>query len=538
MHSFLKPLMFFKNLIVTNVVSLIILVTKNRVKYSIPENSNKNNILFNTQYHTYHSWVDYTLAAALKYRGHKVKILICDGAPYCEQETKLAKRPNCKSCYKNTHDKVKLFGIDTIKLSKLVSKEERKGYFNLSKKISVDNLIDYKFMGVDVGKIAYRNFIHYFKGSFKIDVKKESIFRNCFESALLVCGATNNYLSKNKIDKIITTNGKFIQSGIAIDLAKFRAINFYTWDFFTQNSAFIFAKNNIAHDQEINDVWDNIKNKPLDVKQLNEVETFYNLQSKSLTTPFRYYDESVIRDSNEIKLKLDLRKNSKVITLFTNVEWDSTAMGQDHAFLDMFHWVKSMVELAISNQDIDLIIRAHPGETKVPKQLQSQAKICDRLIDEFQTIPENVKLVKPDDNISSYILADISDVVMVYTSTLGLEFALMGIRSWVIAKSYYANKGFTLDITSHAQLIDMIKNQRAPKKLTMSEIKLAKRFAYAIKFRRLFNYPVFNKKGKLQLFNYKILLPDNKRDNVIGNICNFIEDEVTCLDLGPSAVRV
>ena len=315
-------------------------------------------------------------------------------------------------------------------------------------------------------------------------------------------------------------------------------INFYTWDVFTQNGATIFAKNNVAHDQEINDVWNDIKDTPLNSKQSNDVDVFYDLQSKSLSTPFRYYDDSVIDDAKEIKSTLGLRQKSKIITLFTNVEWDSTAMGQDLAYTDMFHWVKSMVELAIHDQDIDLIVRAHPGEVKVPRHLQTQSCICDRVMDEFRTIPNNVKLIKPEDNISSYTLSGISDIVMVYTSTLGLEFALMGIRPWVAATPYYSNKGFTLDITSHEKLVNLLRDLNISSKLTLSEVELAKRFAHAIKFRRLFRYPVFNEKGRFQLFDYEILMPNNENSNAIGNVCSFIEDDTGCLDLGPPAISV
>jgi len=539
MHPLLKPLRFIKHFIVDNAISLTILVSKSRLKYSIPETPNGSNILFNTQYHWYHSWVDYTLAAALQYRGHKVKMLICDGAPYCEQETLTVERPSCSSCYKNTKSKAELFGIDTIKLSQLISREERQEYFDLSTQLSVENLSAYQYLGVGVGTIAVRNFTHYYKGFFKVDACKESIFRKCMESALLVCGATNNYLSKNKINKIITPNGKFIQSGIAVELAKLNNINFYTWDVFAQNGAAIFSKNNVSHDQEIDDIWDDIKYTPLSIKQRNEVDVFYDLQSKSLSTPYKYYDDRVIEDVVEIKSMLSLRKKSRVITLFPNVEWDSTAMGQDLPYSDMFHWVKSMVDLAILNQDIDLVIRAHPGELKVPIHLQTQSLICDRVLDEFHNLPVNVKLITPEADISSYALSSISNIVMVYTSTLGLEFALMGIRPWLAARPYYSDKGFTFDVTSHEQLVKMVEDLKIDNKLNEKEVELAKRFAYVIKFRRLFNYPVFDDKGKFRLFSNNILVSGNSEGSmVIQNVCDFIEDKRNYLDLGPSAVKV
>jgi hypothetical protein len=539
MYFILKILRPVKHFIVNKIISLVIFISKNRLKYDDDIKQNGSSILFNTQYHWYHSWVDYTLAAALEYRGYKVKMLLCDGMPYCEQETLTVARPACSSCYKNTKSKAQLFGLDTIKLSQLISESEKDKYSNLSTKLSVETLMRYQYLKVNIGIIAFRNFTHYYKGFFKIERDKDLIFRKCIESALLLCKATNNYLSKNKVDKIITPNGKFIQSGIAVELAKLNHINFYSWDVFAQNGAAIFSKNNVSHDQKIDDIWDDIKHTPLNDKQSNEVDIFYDLQSKSLSTPYRYYDDKVIEDTEEIKSKLFLRKRSKVITLFTNVEWDSTAMGQDLAYTDMFHWVKSMIELTIQNQDIDLIIRAHPGEMKVPKDLQTRSCVCDRVLNEFHTLPTNVKLIQPENNVSSYALSSISNIVMVYTSTLGLEFALMGIKPWLAATPYYSGKGFTIDITSHEQLVKMVEDLKMHDKLNEKEVEFAKRLAYVIKFRRLFHYPVFNKKGKFQLFDYNIVGPGNGKDGaVIQNVCDFIEDKRSCLDLGPAAVNV
>ncbi|MCK5092663.1 MAG: hypothetical protein KAR30_09065, partial [Gammaproteobacteria bacterium] len=59
-------------------------------------------ILFNTQYHWYYSWLDYTLAASLELRGSNVCMLGCDGLPYCEQELFTDNRPSCKDCYRIT----------------------------------------------------------------------------------------------------------------------------------------------------------------------------------------------------------------------------------------------------------------------------------------------------------------------------------------------------------------------------------------------------------------------------------------------------
>jgi len=513
-----------------NIISLVIKFGRKKAERNFNIQTKNQSVLFNTQYHWYHSWVDYSMAAALKYRGFNVKMIICDGLPYCEQETVSVKRPSCSSCYKGTKKKVDLFGLSSVKISELITKEKIIEIGELSKKNNIDNLKIYKKLKVNIGEMALRNLTHFYKGVVEIFGDREVVFRKCIESALIICEANNNLFKSNRFDKVIGPNGKFIQSGIALELSELYKIDYYTWDVFNQGGA-IFSKNDIAHDQKIDSVWPSIKIDSINKLQINKVNEFYGLQSKSLNTPFKYYDKNVVNDFSKISAELSLNKNSRLITLFTNVEWDSTAMGQNLAYFDMFDWVSSIIDFVIDKKNIDLIIRAHPGESKVPKHLKTNSKICDRILVKYENLPAHIKLIGPKSNLSSYALSKLSDIAMVYTSTLGLEFALMGIKPWVAATPYYSGKGFTLDIKSHEHFKDLFLDSKLVNKVSKKELENARILAYAVRFRRVFNYPIFDHNGKFKLFDYQILL-NSDADNTIQNICDFIEDKRNYLDLG------
>lgn len=522
------------DLLVWHIVSMILALGRRKLEKKhtfLPKNKA---ILFNTQYHWYHSWIDYTMAAALKYRGYEIKMMICDGLPYCEQETFTIKRPSCEDCYRTTKKRADLFGVNSIAISDLISNEKIIEIGKLVDSKTIDELKDYKYLGVDVGLMALRNFTHFYRGVAEIVKERENVFRKCIESALIICESTNDLIKNISFDKVISPNGKFIQSGIALELSKNSQIDFFTWDMFNQNGAAIFSKNDIAHDQKIDDIWPEIQNKGITPTQVNKVNHYYGLQSKSLNTPFKYYDDKVVDDLAEIRTILSLDSQSKLITLFTNVEWDSTAMGQNHAYFDMFDWVTSIIDFVLDAEGIDLVIRAHPGESKVPRHLKTESQICERVLRKYKKLPTNIKLVKPESNLSSYALSKLSDVSMVYTSTLGLEFALMGIRPWVAATPYYSGKGFTIDIKSHDQFIDFFLGSSTSSKLNDKEIESARILAYTIKFCRFFQYPVFDDNGRFQLFDYSILF-NNSSNETINNICNFIEGDRDYLNLGPSA---
>lgn len=531
--SFLRPVKrVFDEDILDRMISLSI--NKKRVaaekEFHSPEDKQEV-ILFNAQYHWYYSWVDYTIAAALKYRGYKPVVFICDGLPYCEYETSSITRPDCARCYRLTKRHVDVFGLQNYKLSEMLNESVVDESKNIAYGTPVALLGELEHEDVNIGEIAHRNYIHYLKGVHDITPETEGIFRKCIHSALLINNATIALTKKIEPSRVITPNGKFIQSGISIEVAKNFKLPYYTWDVFTQHTATTFAKNEVAHNQKVDDVWDDIKSEDLTEKQKNELKEFFNLQSRSENTPYQYYGADVIEDANVIKKELGLRTDSRIISLFPNVEWDSTAMGLNGPYKSMHDWVFSMIGFAKANPDFDLIVRAHPGELKVPYNLRTSTPICDVIRAKAIPLPSNIHLIDATDDISSYTLAAMSEVVMVYTSTLGIEFALDGIRAWVAAKSYYAGKGFTLDIINQQHVETLLKEGSVDKFLNDDELELAKKLAYAVKFKRAFSYPLFDPVGKFFLNDYERLFPGN--DVVIDNICDFIEDKRSYMDLGP-----
>lgn len=490
-------------------------------------------ILFNTQYHWYYSWVDYTVAASLKYRGYSPVMFLCDGLPYCEYETISVKRPNCARCYTLTKRHVDAFGLGSFKLSELLDVYTREESKRVAYEEPIESLVNLQYQGINIGEIAHRNYIHYYKGVYDIagDNGRESVFRKCIYSAMLISFATMAIVEKIRPTKIVTPNGKFIQSGISIEVARKYELPYYTWDVFTQQTAATFAVNEVSHNQKIDDVWGEIKKQELTEIQKGELSKFFNLQSKSENTPYRYYDADVIDEAKDVLDILSLHSASRVISLFPNVEWDSTAMGLNGPYKSMHDWIFSMIDFAINNTEFDLVVRAHPGELKVPYNLRTNTPICDVVRKKFCILPSNIHLVDPTDDISSYTLAAISEVVMVYTSTLGIEFALNGIRPWVAANSYYAKKGFTQDVDSQSQVELLLKTAAISKYLSEDEVELARKLAYAVKFRRSFSYPLFDPDGKFSLHEYSTLFPGN--NSVIDNICAFIENKRNYLDMGP-----
>lgn len=114
----------------------------------------------------------------------------------------------------------------------------------------------------------------------------------------------------------------------------------------------------------------------------------------------------------------------QVVTVFTNVIFDTSQIHANTVFDDMFAWLDVVLGLVEGHPDTLFVIRAHPDEMRPGKEsresVEARLKACGfsgRL---------NLLFIPPQDYLSSYELIQRSKFVMVYNSTIGLEATLLG----------------------------------------------------------------------------------------------------------------
>jgi hypothetical protein len=123
-----------------------------------------------------------------------------------------------------------------------------------------------------------------------------------------------------------------------------------------------------------------------------------------------------------------------------------------------------------------LVIRAHPAESRWGTAQPVETELTARL----SALPDNVILVRPDETLSSYGLLAITDLVLCYTTTVGLEAAVRGIPVAVAGRPHYRSRGFTIDLDSPHDLEGAIAE---PQAMSDEQIELARRYAFAFFFR-------------------------------------------------------
>jgi hypothetical protein len=146
----------------------------------------------------------------------------------------------------------------------------------------------------------------------------------------------------------------------------------------------------------------------------------------------------------------DVRSARVLIPL--NVEWDTAALGRHVAFDDTVDWLTTTVRTVLdaTAESDDVIVRQHPSERR-PGQ-RSRLDLEGILGAHFGD-DSRYSFVSATDPISSYDLLRSAEVVLPFTSNIGIEAAALGKTVLVAGSSFYAALGFTWSARSRDEYL-------------------------------------------------------------------------------------
>ena len=118
---------------------------------------------------------------------------------------------------------------------------------------------------------------------------------------------------------------------------------------------------------------------------------------------FYYFKKPSFKIEDQLnKIGVDLKK--PIIGILTNIIWDAQIIYKNNIFDNMVDWLISSIKHLSKRQDIQVVVRCHPGE--VNSDRVSKQKVKETIYENFKKIPENLKIIDSDNNISTYTFAD------------------------------------------------------------------------------------------------------------------------------------
>ena len=135
-----------------------------------------------------------------------------------------------------------------------------------------------------------------------------------------------------------------------------------TYEIAPRADALVLSQDRAAPDFDVEQLWEQVRERPLGERQRADVMRLMSDRARGVGAHESYYDRPE-RDHDELRRRLGLSGRERVVSLFTNVTWDSATIGHDVGFASMFDWVEHAVRLA-AGEELVLIVRIHPAESR------------------------------------------------------------------------------------------------------------------------------------------------------------------------------
>jgi hypothetical protein len=294
--------------------------------------------------------------------------------------------------------------------------------------------------------------------------------------------AAATVLDRFEPDIVFLLNGLFGAECVVREVALARGLRAPTYEIAPREGALVLSQATPAPEYDVGALWERVRDLPLSDRQRAEVTALLEGRARGVGAHESYYDRFV-DDPDELRRRLGVDQRRRLVSLFTNVTWDSATIGHDVGFASMFDWVEQAVRLAGEREGLTLVVRIHPAEKRWGTREEVEQVIASRTTD----IPANVRFVPASEALSSYALLEISDLLLTYTTTVGLEAAVRGKRVAVAGDTHYRGRGFTTDLAGPRDLARILGDELPPP--PVESIELALRYAHMFFFRAMIPFP-------------------------------------------------
>ena len=282
----------------------------------------------------------------------------------------------------------------------------------------------------------------------------QDFFVENVSTSIYMIDAFERILTDEKPDVVFVMNGIMFLENIIIQLCKRLGIRVVSYERAARPDHLYITANGPVNDFMFDNRFD--INKELSDIELKEIKEYLHDRRTSKNTTQKFQDSDT-DDLEKTKKAVNFEsiKDKEIISLFTNVMWDTAAVDRDTIFKDVLDWCIKTIEWAKNQEDVELFIRIHPADARYwnfsgAKQLQDEIlkhyidkdeKYSKESLDSTSFLPSNVHLIKSTTKLNSYCLAELSDVVSTYTSQIGVELAAMGKPVIVAGDAFYGKQG-------------------------------------------------------------------------------------------------
>lgn len=409
-------------------------------------------------------------AHAFRTRGYEPVILRCHAhLPFCQrQQVDGYNALRCGLCIHHGESLLERFGLGAVTIGDILGE----GY----QPPDPGSTSDGTYRGVDVQKFAtataraYRKRFH-----LEDDIRPRFV-----ESAMMVTDAAHAVMDRYDLDAVVGTDPAYNYDGIFLSVAETYGVpaanecpgrmpGTHVFSYQRESSQLPwFTDKEYLHGE---------LRRELSPRQRSRVDDIMTQRKRGENLRFFHVPHAEQGFESH---------TGRTAGLFTNLMWDASLAAVGGIYADPFEWIADTIEFAGRREDLTLVVKTHPAET-----LRGTNELtADWIRSTFDPVPENVRILEPDTDVSPYELQKTLDFGIVYNSTVGMEMAYEGVPVVVVGETHYRDLGFTWDpatFEEYTALLDELDRGA----MSDDRLELARRYAYFFFVRKHvdFEYP-------------------------------------------------
>lgn len=436
--------------------------------------------------------VDSLLAIALTLRGAQVDVLMCDSALSACMMTEYTLTPSverfsrkgpavdfCRVCQSAGERLYEGTGVNTIKLSDYLTGSDYQAALDFA--AAEEHAPKTDTPSSEIHEHALAGALRFFgRATLPDDAISTKVYGRYLSGAFEAATAAERILASGNYDCVVAHHGVYVPQGLVAFAARKQGVRLVTWHVAYREGRLIFQHGDTYHRAMIDELeaaW----NIPLSAQQEADLDR-YLAERVTGASDWIAFQRSSDRSENNTVRTLGLDAGRPVYAMFANVAWDARLHYQASAYGDMRDWAIDTVRWFADRQDLQLVIRCHPGE--VMNNPRAKDRLDDAIRATFPVLPDNVRIVPPENTLNSYSLAAISRGAIIFNTKMGMELSARGLPVVVAGDAWVRGKGFTHDASSPEGYRALLSDPATFEPIAPAEVERARRYAWHFFFRR------------------------------------------------------
>jgi hypothetical protein len=301
-------------------------------------------------------------------------------------------------------------------------------------------------------------------------------------AAGITAAVMRRLIAEQRPDVVVFHHGIYVPQGVVGAVLRDARVRVVNWGPAYRKGTVLFSHEDTYHHTMIDEppsVWENMVWSDLHEKRIMD----YLQSRRTGGNDWISFQVSAEQDCGAIADRLGLDMARPIIGLLTNVIWDAQLHFRSSAFPSMLDWLTSSIEYFTTRTDVQWVIRVHPAE--VLGTVPSRQRAADEIALRFGNLPPHIKVIGPEDKLSTYSLMALCDSALVYGTKTALELACTGLPVVVAGEAWSRGKGFTIDVSTSEEYRKVLETLPLARRLSGNQVTAARKYAYHFFFRRM-----------------------------------------------------